>query len=92
MLFRLKRPGYKAITYESGAAPAKKAFKGPREIYAPPSGKFSERAGAYAAGRKSYPVCIHAPPWPLCVMGGGHTLAAHHTASLWEETIGVVDC
>ncbi|ELU05589.1 hypothetical protein CAPTEDRAFT_153736 [Capitella teleta] len=43
-----KRSNYKPVSFDS--EPAKKAFKGPREIYAPPSGKFSEKAGTFTPG------------------------------------------
>ena len=42
---RQKRSNYKPITYGDTKKP-----KGPREIYAPPGGKFSEKAGSFRPG------------------------------------------
>lgn len=35
------------MTFDSDSAAAKKVAKGDQKIYAPPSGKFSEKAGTY---------------------------------------------
>ncbi|ESO91609.1 hypothetical protein LOTGIDRAFT_191299, partial [Lottia gigantea] len=43
------------ITFESNGAGGKKPHKNPRQLYSPPSGKFSEKAGNYTGqGRGGY--------------------------------------
>jgi len=47
MMHRMKRSTFAPVTFESNGATAKKVAKNDQKIYAPPSGKFSERAGTY---------------------------------------------
>jgi len=44
---RSKRPLFAPVTFDSDGAAAKKVAKSDQKIYAPPSGKFSEKAGSY---------------------------------------------
>jgi len=45
-LCRVKRPSFTPVKFDAGE-PAKKITKTEQKIYAPPGGKFSERAGNY---------------------------------------------
>jgi len=46
-----KRPTFAPVTFDSNGAAAKKVAKDDQKIYAPPSGKFSEKAGSYEGWR-----------------------------------------
>lgn len=47
VICRQKRPTYAPVTFETNGAAARKVAKSDKKIYAPPSGKFSEKAGSY---------------------------------------------
>lgn len=42
-----KRPTFAPVTFDSDGSAAKKVAKDDQKIYAPPGGKFSEKAGSY---------------------------------------------
>jgi len=47
MVYRQKRSTFAPVTFETNGAAARKFAKSDKKIYAPPSGKFSEKAGLY---------------------------------------------
>lgn len=47
VVYRQKRPTFAPVTFETNGAAARKVAKNDKKIYAPPSGKFSEKAGSY---------------------------------------------